>query len=145
MNIKKSFLQILIMGSTPYSNDRPVPQLSIQAKYMHPAIQGATLGVEDLKIAVSNVSSCFQLSQNSMQQIEAALLDMWNRVSCWEVEMDRCPLKHVFPRGRVIFSCPKQNCPRREFKKSIHFSHKKIIWQKFKLVHMTSSKCICQL
>ena len=102
----------LIMGT--YSNDRPVPQLSIQAKYMHPAIQGATLGVEDLKIAVSNVSSCFQLSQNSMQQIEAALLDMWNRVSCWEVEMDRCPLKHVFPRGRVIFSCPKQNCPRRE-------------------------------
>ena len=35
---KKKFPIDTNNGETPYSNDRPVPQLSIQGKYVHPAI-----------------------------------------------------------------------------------------------------------
>ena len=37
-NEKKKFPIDTNNGETPYSNDRPVPQLSIQGKYVHPAI-----------------------------------------------------------------------------------------------------------
>ena len=129
---KKKFPIDTNNGETPYSNDRPVPQLSIQGKYVHPAIQRATLGVEDLKIAVSNVSSsCFPNCPKIQLLCCSKLKHCWIQQGvpcCEKLRWTDAPQAfskkaYVFPRGvRVIFFMSKKRiAPEREIKNIFFF------------------------